>query len=340
MSVTPPNLTFACELEAQELQALFDRPEVIPFLQAVHATVSLGILDLSETRANVVRQLTAAGIPVTAWLLLPKEQGYWFNLDNYLQATARYEHFYAWSLENGLRWARIGLDIEPDIRSIQDLSMNRLFALIGFLRRAFDNVRLLLGQRAYHKLVEQIHAHGYEVETYQFPLIIDERIMQSSMLQRLTGLVDLPEVDHEVLMLYSSFMRPWGQGMLWSYAPFARGVGVGSTGGGVELKGALATQPLNWAELETDLIMARRHTENIFIFSLEGCVAQNFLPLLQRMDWQAEGKLPALYASRVDTYRKLARRFFWLASRPAWLLFLLALGISALTWLLRKRKHK
>jgi len=40
-----------------------------------------------------VRRLNAAGVPVVAWLLLPKEQGYWFNAENSGYALDRYEHF-------------------------------------------------------------------------------------------------------------------------------------------------------------------------------------------------------------------------------------------------------
>ena len=50
----------------------------------------------------------------------------------------------------------------------------------------------------------------------------------------MAGLVDI-EVDREVWMLYTSFVRPNGAGVLASYAPEAQSVGLGSTGGGVEL---------------------------------------------------------------------------------------------------------
>src|SRR5512133_1979337 len=136
MNTLPPDLTFACELEAKSLQTLFANPQVIDFLQASHSAVSLGILDLSDLRAEVVKQLNEAGIPVIAWLLLPKDQGYWFNLDNHPQAAARYEQFRAWSQAHTLQWARIGLDIEPDIQSVQMLGVNRLAGLRRLVRHA------------------------------------------------------------------------------------------------------------------------------------------------------------------------------------------------------------
>lgn len=337
MRTDPLDLTFACELEAQPLVDLINNPAVIPFLQRMRATVALGIMDLSDERAEVVRCLNEKGVPVTAWLLLPREQGYWFNLDNHPQAAARYQQFKDWSHINGLRWARIGLDIEPDIRFLRLLSANRLEGLARLVEHAFNTPRLRRGTRAYGALVEQIHTDGWEVEAYQFPFIVDERMAHSTLLQRVTGLVNL-QVDREILMLYSSFLRPWGQGVLWSYAPQARGIGVGITGKGMETEMSLDVRPLSWAELQTDLTLARGHTENIFIYSLEGCVQQNFLPLLEEMDWHDEVKLPILAAQRINAYRKLGQRLLWAASRPAWLLFALALAISAGT-LLRRRKR-
>ncbi len=333
-----PDITFACELESQPLQALFSNPEVISFLQDVRATVSLGILDLGQERAGVVRQLNNAGVPVTAWLLLPKDQGYWFNLDNYPQAVARYEQFLAWSRENTLDWARIGLDIEPDFRAMQMIRKNRLAGIQQLTRTTFQRRRLARGTHAYRELVRQIHTDGYPVEAYQIPLIIDERRARSSVIQRLAGLVDLPEADREVLMLYSSYMRPWGQGILWSYGSQAQCIGVGVTGGGVDVEGMLDTRPLNWSELQTDLLLANQHSQHIFIFSLEGCVQQNILPQLRDFDWTQPVQIPYSASHHAENFRTLVQRILWMTTRPAWMLFGLALAISAATFVARRRR--
>lgn len=334
----PPSLTFACELDSERLTALFNCGEVIDFLIATHSTVALGILDLSSERAQVVRSLNEAGVPVTAWLLLSKDDGYWFNLDNHVQAAARYEQFLAWTHAHNLQWARIGLDIEPDLRSVQLLSRHRLEGFRRLVRHIFNQPRLRRGVLAYQELVQHIKKDGYPVETYQFPFIVDERQAQSNLLQRLTGLVDLPEVDHEVLMLYSSFMRPWGQGALWNYGRQAQGIGVGSTGGGVELQGTLDTPPLNWGELLTDLLLASQLTNEIFVFSLEGCVEQGFLPLLKEMNWDQPVPAPVYEARRVENVRGLLKRSLWLSAHPAWVLFGFAMLVSLVTLLRRPKR--
>lgn len=337
-----PQLTYFCELDTPALETLFARPDVMDFLVTTRAGLSLGITDLSEGRARVVRQLNAAGVPVTAWLLLPREQGYWFNLDNAAESAARYEEFRDWTARSGLLWERVGIDIEPDIRAVQSFgsssALGRWNGLRRLLRHTFNTSRLIRGQRMYRDLIERIRADGYPVETYQYPMIADERAAHSTILQRLTGMVDLPQVQREVFMLYSSFMRPWGPGILWSYSAQADAVAVGSTGGGVELEGALNVQPLNWAELQADLLLARQHTPFIYVFSLEGCVEQDFLPRLASLDWRQPDQVPYSTAIQVENIRKPLRRGLWLLSRPAWLLYLLALLTSAAALIGRRRR--
>ncbi|MBE0696043.1 MAG: hypothetical protein IH586_03885 [Anaerolineaceae bacterium] len=338
MNNLSPRLAFFCELPSGPLETLFADPQVIDFLVETRSAVGLGIIDLSDQRAGVVKQLNEAGIPVNAWLLLPKDKGYWFNLDNGANALERYDAFREWTERHGLRWARIGLDIEPDIRALQGISKQRWAGLPALMKPIFDANRLKRGTQTYHQLIKRIHNDGYVVEAYHFPFILDERGARSSALQRLTGLVDLPEADYEAFMLYSSFLRPWGPGMLWSYGPQAEIIAVGSTGGGVTLDGILDIRPLNWNELQADLLLANQHTTDIYIFSLEGCVEQNFLPLLRSIDWTQPAHIPYRAAQRVDDMRKTFQRGLWLLARPAWILFGLAMLVSVLTLLSRRKR--
>lgn len=338
MTIHFPQLTFFSELSAQNLQTLFRQPDVIASLQTLQAAVSLGILDLSPERAEVVRSLNQAGIPVTAWLLLPREQGYWFNLDNDLFAVRRYHEFKEWTAQNDLHWACIGLDIEPDIQAMQMLSSQPTLGARLLLRHAFNGARLKNGAKTYHELIQQIHADGYPVETYQFPFILDERQAQSHLIQRLIGVVDLPEADQEVLMLYSTFYRPWGPAVLWNYAPQARGIGIGSTGGGVEFNGSMDVSPLSWDEFQTDLLLSAQHSPRIYVFSLEGCVQQGFLSRLTSFDWQQPVHIPYDNSRKVQRLRQAIGKILWLSARPAWLLLAVALFIGLISRLPRKKR--
>lgn len=71
-----PRLTFACELDAARLTALFGDPGLIEDLRGLRARVVLMLSDYSGERASVVRRLNQAGVPVVGVPLVPTEQGY------------------------------------------------------------------------------------------------------------------------------------------------------------------------------------------------------------------------------------------------------------------------
>ena len=306
-----PKLTFFCELDAQPLKALFTK-QMVRHLKAMKASLSMGIRDMDPERVEVVQRLNQAGIPVIAWLLLPKEEGYWFNLRNAAQAVRQYGQFKDWTDTNGLQWARIGLDIEPDIHESPDLMNRNWRNWPHYVRRLFARREWKRGVAAYRDLVTQIHADGYLVDSYQMPMIADEREAGSTLIQRLFGLVDV-RVDREVWMLYTSFERPQGAGVLASYAPTAQSIGLGSTGGGVDVEFG-GPPPLSWDELARDLRLAWYWCEDIHIFSLEGCVQQGFLDRLDGFVWDAPILLPESSQLRVDNRRSSLQTLLWVGS--------------------------
>jgi hypothetical protein len=334
--MTYPHLTFFCELEPEPLEQILSEA-VIDDLAALNASISLGILDLSPRRAEAVRRLNKAGIPATAWLLLPKDQGYWFNLNNAPQAADRYVEFVTWTAENHLQWTAVGIDIGPDIRELELLANNRRGLIPILLRRMFDFKRLRAARSRYTRLIADIHADGYGVEGYQFPVIADERLAGSTLLERLAGLVDLP-VDREVWMLYTSFLRPSGVGLLCSYGQEADAIGLGSTGGGMDV-GIMDARPLEWDELARDLRLAWYYNEKIYIFSLEGCVRQGYLPLIKSFQWDVPILMPDAVTQRVRAWRETLQTTLWISAHILYLLaaaaglFLIILGFRR--WLRR-----
>ncbi len=314
MNQSLPRLVFFCELPSAALVSLFADGSVIDDLRALNAVVSLAIIDLSAERAAVVRQLNEAEIPTVAWQLLPKAQGYYFNVDNPLHAAAFYRDFRHWTDANALRWAGIGLDVEPDLREMEmyvDAQLGRVLRKIP--ARLFDAGAVRRAQAIYGALIGEMRGDGYAVESYQFPFIVDERAVRSTLLQRLFRIVDVP-VDREMLMLYSSMEKmgggDLGGGMLWSYAPDAQVIAVGSTGGGEEIP------PLAWEELARDLRLARRWVDTIAVHSLEGCVEKGFLTRLRTLDWDERVVLPLRGARQVEGYRRVLRAILWSSAHP------------------------
>lgn len=332
--MTRPELTFFCELDGPLLADVFDRPEVLPSLQALSAKVSLGIIDFSPERAALVQKLNQAGIPVTAWLLLPQKDGYWFNLENIDAAENRWREFLSWSAKHRLDWAGVGLDIEPDIGMLRRFSIHPGRTAISLLIKVFLNRDWKQRQERYIKLANQICAAGYWLEAYQFPVILEERRGRSRLLLRLLGLVDLP-VDREVLMLYSSFLPEAGAAVLASYLPDAGAVGIGVTGGGVIIEGTVSSTPLNWEAFKRDLRMTAQCGKPAYIFSLEGCVWRGWLSRLVNFEWkQPADRPPVGQVKKVNRLRLLATGLLFIASHP----LVLLIGLWALMNLLRRKK--
>ena len=309
----PPRLTFACELDPTRLTALFSDATVIADLQALDARVALVLSDLGDERATVVRQLNAAGVPVVAVPLVPVEDGYYFTADNAERAAARYDEWAAWTTRHGLLWSGVGLDIEPEAQFYLQL-MDNPWGLPALLwPRLRDKERPRRARAAYSRLVARIHADGYSVENYQFPLIADERWAGSTLLQRLMGLVDV-RTDREVWMLYTSVLPGIGAGLLWAYAPEAAAVGVGSTGGGPDIPGHPQVSALDWDALARDLRLARHWCDDLLIHSLEGCVWQGFLGRLRTFDWDKEP--PPRSALAAAGLRRALRGLLWGNAHP------------------------
>lgn len=318
-----PNLTFFCELDEHALVDLFADGQVIRHLQALNARISLGILDLTAGRAEVVKKLNAANIPVVAWLLLPTEDGYWFNVNNTAEASARYDAVKAWAAQHGLRWAGIGLDIEPDRREIEALMQSGIAMLPRLVAQALNSSRVRGATVAYGQLVRRIRTDGYQVESYHIPFIVDEREVGSSLLQRLAGLVDI-DADREVLMLYTSFLGEHGTGFLWEYGMEAESIGVGSTGGGVDISD-LQERALSWGALAHDLRLAAKLTDDIHIFSLEGCVQRGYLEKLPDFDWSGDIHPPREAAEAAGRIRRILRTVLWTSKNIQWIMLVAGL---------------
>jgi len=284
-------LTFFNELPSSQLVALFADGKVADFLVAGGYALAMGMIDLTDDRARIVRDLEERGVPVTAWLLLPFEQGYWLNADNAELAISRYRETIAWATSANLQLHRIGLDIEfPHADSVALLQRPGP-TLWRLLRQRRARGVVAAAERRYGELVDEIRAGGRSVETYQFPFIVDERRTGSSLLRRVFGILDI-SADVEVLMLYDTYL---GESLSRSYFGEADGIALGVTGGGVNAKDPRERRRLlTWERLARQWLAAGSCSEFLYVFSLEGCVWNHLLPRFAELD--ARCPIPATIA--------------------------------------------
>jgi hypothetical protein len=325
-----PQLMFACELDTEKLKSLFADPAVIGDLKDLNAGISLALVDLSPGRAQVVQRLNEAGISVVAWMALPKEQGYYLNADNAEAAAARFAEFEKWTAENGLRWAGVGLDIEPSLGDWTTIQQGRKWRLVrSLVGRAFDGERIGQARAAYAALIRQMQSRGYTVQTYQLLFLADERRAHSTVLERLFGVVDVRS-DDEVLMVYSSFNHALDAALVWGYGPDAHTIAVGSTAtaGNSELDAKFG--PLNWDEFSRNLIVASHFSHEVGVYSLEGCVRQGFLPRLKTLDWTQPVTLSSATVEKVRRFRQRVQTMLWIASH---IVYFAVATLAVIVWL-------
>jgi hypothetical protein len=307
----PPKLVFACDGATNDVQRILSQDEVISDLKELNAGISLSLPDLSAERAQVVRLLNGANIPVTAWLTLPPEQGYYLNASNAREADARFSEFERWSNAYGLLWAGVGLDIEPNIQEFAVLRNGSKWRLVRtIMGRYFDLRQVQQAKQSYAGLIREIQAHGYSVETYQFPFITDERRAHSTLLERLAGIVDV-RGDREALMLYTSFNPTLDSALIWVYGPEAQAIAVGSTSGP---ESAAHFARLNWSSFSRDLIVAHHFSHLIGVYNLEGCIQQDFLHRLLNFDWNQTVAIPAASVRKAFELRTRIERAIWIGS--------------------------
>lgn len=276
-----PHFSFFCELQGKEFNELFADSALINQLVKMKASVRVGLHDFSPERTLTIQKLNQAGIPIVAWLLLPEEDGYWFNMYNGAKAEKRYADFKTWTAENQLKWEGIGIDLEPDMNDIKLAITHRWKFAWKAYKRLYDNQSLKDGKAIYERLIATMKADGYTVESYLIPFIYEERVKNTTSAQKLMGIIDI-KTDIEIPMLYTSAMN--NPAIIPIYHQGQMPVALGSTGGGVVIEG-IEMKAINWDNLERDIRIASQFTNEIHIFCLETSVQQNFLTKIESIDF-------------------------------------------------------
>jgi len=327
-----PRLSFFNEQEGQDLKELFSDSTLIPILKELHAEVRMGILDLSPERVEVIKRLNEAGIPVVAWLLLPKEKGYWFHSGNVEEAFERYYEVRNWAKDAGIDFSGIGIDLELDYHNLELFKTKPLKLFGKLIGRLYAKEEFLQAKVEYEKLINTIRNDGYVIESYYIPLVRYETERGQTALQQVSKFMDL-KTDRDIPMLYTSFTgNPYGILKVLAIDENLKQVAIGSTGGGFD-----PTMPsMTWEDLAYDLRLAARTASEIHVFCLEATVEKGYLQGLIDFNFDVPVKD---YPEQVKAVNSMINRVMLIStvlSYPT----LLILGIVVLSgvviWLLYK----
>lgn len=92
---------------------------------------------------------------------------------------------------------------------------------------------------------------------------------------------------------------------------------------------------LEWDEFSRDLLLARRWSHDIHVFSLEGCARQGFLARLKAFEWDQPVTPPLRMARQVEGFRRGLRAVLWATAHP----FPVLAGLLVLLWSLSRLRH-
>jgi len=310
----PPlsDLTFICALEPKALRALFENRFVLDDLKSLGAGVALVAREFSEERVQAVRLLNRLGIPVSAWLLLPGEQGSWVDCANPAQAAELYQALKRWSEVKGLSWSAVGfgafeaLDLPPR-------------------KRGNAAARGL----AAGTLVEQAHADGLAVELVYTGLEAPRNHSLASPLCR--GVLEaVPGVERRVWLRPLKGLAPRTEAGLASGG--ANEVCVSARQDDTSLEGG---EPKAWLEFARDIRAARQKSKAVYVLTLESCASQGFLDPLVTLDWKVKPQSGPVFASRGP------KAPAFLSGHKRWLGFAALAGfVGWALFSLRSRKRK
>ena len=300
-----PRLILSTDLVGDDLLATLRAPGLLDLLSAYSYGVALPVAQLDDSAAAAARLLNQHCVAVIACLRLSPEEGFTFNLQNYPLALGCYQDFHAWARRHGLRFEAIGLSIEPPLQDVAEARQRRASALARRFWMAHENILYPSAQSAYSELVVVMHLDGYEVHTFQMPVIADDRRAGTTLIQRALDIIDLP-ADLDVLMCSSIVpIEPLGDdlggALIASYGGHADAIGIGSIDEqgppnldswgleGIDWPGQDGEKRsrLPWPALRRDLLLAAHYTDTIYIHSLEDCVARDLLPQIAALDWEA-----------------------------------------------------
>jgi hypothetical protein len=319
------------------MQQLFARPDVVADLKSLHAQVGVAIADFSPERAEVVRMLNQQQIPVIAGVMLQTKDGPYFNADDVAEAPAQIAGFEKWTKDNGLHWAAVGIDIEPNFNELAALRNHPWRLVTTLVPDAFDSKRMERARLAYSSLIRQIQLQGYPVETYTLPYGPVEQMVHTTVLDRLLGTVDV-KGDENDLMIYTSYARPVGSAIILDLGPDAQGIIVGITDGPPPSGSGFG--PLDWDEFSSDLIVASHFAHHLGVYNLEGCVQQGFLPRLRSLDWGGTVVIPAASVSRAKRHVMAFAIALWTLAHLLYFITAFFLFTIWLMWRWRLRRHR
>ncbi len=285
-----------------DVEGLFTN-ELIGKLKNAGYEVSMAVDDFNNPKfVSVIRRLNSAGVKVWVWPLHPMEDGYWLAADNADKFPALYDRFKEWVDKNNLKIQGVMLDMEPTYDDVQKLKeVVREGGMAGA-------VKYLLGRRdpelnagaevIYADTIGKIREDGFEVSTFDYAYIIDDRLDGDTSIAQMFHIVYV-DSDFSVSMLYRSFFKDSGLGTGGANVlSYALALDDNSAGIGSYMKDYLDVE-----DMREDIRIAARCSPVVHIYNLESLVGRGWLDEIEKVDIEEPIDISIASALTIFGYR-------------------------------------
>jgi len=311
--IARPLLSFFSDSDPATFQALISRPQIKDILLEMGAELRMGIDDFSEERAENIRLLNEAGIPVYAWIRAPKAQSFTFRIDNASTLLKRYQSFKSWSDSHGLQWSGIGIDLRPAPEELQQWAEQPMLSAWNAYVNLFEQEELQLALPLFQEFKEAVHKDGYVLESYVLPFSLDENPEEAKALQYMGQILNV-ETDRIIPLCHTNMPYVYPASIL-DYGARARRVGLGSTSN-ESFDGLMTQEALDWESLSRDLRLAHDVCQEIHLSSLESIAANGWLEALADFDFSVPVFLYSKELEDQETQAFVSQQAFKALSYP------------------------
>lgn len=287
-------------------------------LQQFRPNIRLGMIDFSEERLALVKLLDSLEVPMTAWLLLPAEEGMQLSWKQSQKAKERYEQLLQWSHEHKINWTGIAMAITPDGEEEDWMAKRKSRYAEQLFSRMYEEEELQESKRNYQNLIHQIQADGYLVELYVPAYHIDAKKADSQAMHWITGVPYL-EADRLVPMVYA--------GNDQSLVRMASYSGENAVQEICLVIPSQTSRPslLEWVNVMPLIKEAGSNVKEITLYISGLSKTSEFIPNLADFNWEGTSSLSEGELAEVKKQRKKIQRLFDLLRYPK--LLLLGAGI-------------
>jgi hypothetical protein len=182
----------------QVLMDLFKKDHLAKYLSDNNFGVTIAMTRLDDKTAKTIKYLNKKKVPVTAWIVLEDEQGYWTNKTTIDETIEKTEAVRKWAKEKHLKFKAIGFDMEKPIQLKSALVQRNLKNFIKeYIKYRKQGTSVKIARKELSEYVEKLKGEKIQTEAY-----VNQRFVRMFL-----GEMSIKRnVDEYVEMDYASFL--------------------------------------------------------------------------------------------------------------------------------------